>query len=352
MQSTDANTTCSGWPQVQNRCAIPAVRHRRYTGPVPTLAQLRSSSCWVWVCCAEFGCYHAFAMGVRPAIIRWGADASSDLLRQRARCSSCGHLGASLRHPSWSGDVHGGDSLFPAERMRPSSVRSSQPLSTEHVAYRVPLLTFEPCIPTQADRPPLAPVGSRDQDGRFPSHCPPRCCRRSAHYPQRPRLDGPLSDHRGLCRPAALPVVRDRRRGRDRDEHGRAVFERLQNGPRVKPEAILFAFDLIELDGQDLRREPLLTRKKTLLSLIKGAPAGIRYNEHLEGEGDVSFAMPASSAARASYRSAPNRRLRLALTWPLVPVKPQGPFHLPRSAPAPLARRLRLLLPTAQEVTK
>jgi hypothetical protein len=52
-----------------------------------------------------------------PLIIRWGEHASSDVLRQRARCSRCGHLGATLRHPSWSGDVHAGDSPFPVERL-------------------------------------------------------------------------------------------------------------------------------------------------------------------------------------------------------------------------------------------
>ena len=47
------------------------------------------------------------------------------------------------------------------------------------------------------------------------------------------------------------------------DDQGRAVFDRLQNGPRIKPDAILFAFDLLELDSKDLRREPLQTRKAT-----------------------------------------------------------------------------------------
>jgi ATP-dependent DNA ligase len=45
----------------------------------------------------------------------------------------------------------------------------------------------------------------------------------------------------------------------------------------------MFAFDLLELAAEDLRREALLTRKSTLLSLLEGAPAGIVYNEHLEG---------------------------------------------------------------------
>jgi len=34
---------------------------------------------------------------------RKGADASSDVLRQRARCTACGDKGATLQHPSWGG---------------------------------------------------------------------------------------------------------------------------------------------------------------------------------------------------------------------------------------------------------
>ena len=32
-----------------------------------------------------------------------GADASSNVLRQRARCTACGHKGATLQHPGWGG---------------------------------------------------------------------------------------------------------------------------------------------------------------------------------------------------------------------------------------------------------
>ena len=153
-----------------------------------------------------------------------------------------------------------------------------------------PPVAFEPCIPTQADRPPSGAgwlheikmdgfrlIARRDAGGV-------RLITRNGHdwTDRYPTIAGSVGRLR--CRSCVIDgevvIV---------DEHGRAVFERLQNGPRIKPEAVLFAFDLIELDGQDLRREPLLTRKKTLLSLVKGAPAGIRYNEHLEGEGDVIF---------------------------------------------------------------
>jgi hypothetical protein len=106
----------------RNRRAIDRMSRRRYTGPVPTLAQLRASSCWVWVCCDRFGCTHSGPWPYAPLIIRWGQEASSDMLRQRARCSRCGYLGATLRHPSWSGDIHAGDSPFPAERIRFTAV--------------------------------------------------------------------------------------------------------------------------------------------------------------------------------------------------------------------------------------
>jgi hypothetical protein len=51
----------------------------------------------------------------------------------------------------------------------------------------------------------------------------------------------------------------------------------------------LYAFDLIELNGDDLRRDPLEVRKATLASVVEAAP-GIRFNEHMEGDGSAVFA--------------------------------------------------------------
>ena len=42
-------------------------------------------------------------------------------------------------------------------------------------------------------------------------------------------------------------------------------------------------FDLIELNGDDLRRDPLEVRKATLASILAKAGPGIRFNEHIEG---------------------------------------------------------------------
>src|SRR5215831_8866194 len=50
----------------------------------------------------------------------------------------------------------------------------------------------------------------------------------------------------------------------------------------------LYAFDLIELNDDDLRRDPLEVRKATLGSIV--AKASIRFNEHLGGDGPTVFA--------------------------------------------------------------
>ena len=52
----------------------------------------------------------------------------------------------------------------------------------------------------------------------------------------------------------------------------------------------LFAFDLIELNGQDLRREPIEIRKRELGKLLRlSAQIGLHLNEHIAEPGDVVF---------------------------------------------------------------
>ena len=83
---------------------------RQPPGPRPTLAELQRSHCWTWVYCEK--CLHHAPMALVPLIIRWGAETSSDRLRQRARCTKCGHKGATLQHPGWAG-THIGFQPFP-----------------------------------------------------------------------------------------------------------------------------------------------------------------------------------------------------------------------------------------------
>jgi bifunctional non-homologous end joining protein LigD len=73
------------------------------------------------------------------------------------------------------------------------------------------------------------------------------------------------------------------------DDNGMPSFDRLRH--RRHDEAVfLYAFDLIELNGDDLRREPLEVRKATLASLLSKARPGIRVNEHIEADGPTVFA--------------------------------------------------------------
>jgi bifunctional non-homologous end joining protein LigD len=72
------------------------------------------------------------------------------------------------------------------------------------------------------------------------------------------------------------------------DENGLAAFE-LIRGHRHNAAAVLCAFDLIELDGEDLRREPIETRKSTLKSLLRGKHAGITFNAHFIADGAIVY---------------------------------------------------------------
>src|SRR3954463_4836484 len=73
------------------------------------------------------------------------------------------------------------------------------------------------------------------------------------------------------------------------DEKGVTSFHLLRHR-RNEPQAFLYAFDLLELNGTDLRREPIEARKATLASILRKARHGVRLNEHLEHpEGAVVF---------------------------------------------------------------
>jgi bifunctional non-homologous end joining protein LigD len=65
-------------------------------------------------------------------------------------------------------------------------------------------------------------------------------------------------------------------------------FDRLRYRRR-DASVILFAFDLIELNGEDLRRTPLEQRKTALTKLLSRAGPRIQFNEHIEEEGALVF---------------------------------------------------------------
>lgn len=83
---------------------VPAMSRRDFAPP-PTLSQIQRVTCWVWLVCN--GCRHFCPVTLAPFVIRWGPDASSDRLRNAARCERCGTKGAVLQHPSWTGSETG-----------------------------------------------------------------------------------------------------------------------------------------------------------------------------------------------------------------------------------------------------
>jgi bifunctional non-homologous end joining protein LigD len=66
------------------------------------------------------------------------------------------------------------------------------------------------------------------------------------------------------------------------DAHGRTVFAALMKRRR---EARFYAFDLLWVDGEDLRSLPLLTRKKRLTRIIPARSASILYADHTKRSG-------------------------------------------------------------------
>jgi ATP-dependent DNA ligase len=72
------------------------------------------------------------------------------------------------------------------------------------------------------------------------------------------------------------------------DANGLAVFELLRSC-RYNHVAMLCAFDLIELDGKNLRRTPIEERKYALANLLYRDHDGIAFNKHYVCDGAVVY---------------------------------------------------------------
>ena len=148
---------------------------------------------------------------------------------------------------------------------------------------RRPVGFIEPCIPTRAYKPPAGPQWLHEikHDGYRLI-----VCRRGDRVRLFTRRGYDWTDRYPLIVAAAdaLPcnatidgevVVCDRA--------GVADFERLHSREHDR-QAFLWAFDLLELDGEDLRPSPLFERKGALRRLLRRAKAGIHFVDHLEGD--------------------------------------------------------------------
>ncbi len=107
------------------------------------------------------------------------------------------------------------------------------------------------------------------------------------------------------------------------DERGITDFQRLQNslgdGDGDGEGHVYYAFDLLHLNGQDLRSAPLTERKAALAELFKGLPKGLattlRVSDHVVGQGpeflhkacELGVEGIVSKRASAPYRSGRGR---------------------------------------------
>jgi len=152
---------------------------------------------------------------------------------------------------------------------------------------------IEPCLPTLAHAAPSGPqwVHEIKHDGyRF-------ICRRERdrvrvfsrrgnEYTERvPRIVDTL---------ARLPVTSVTLDGEGVawSAEGVTDFELLRAalGRPAKREVFLYAFDLLELDGRDLRREPWSDRRWKLARLLRGAGHGVQLSDHMDGnDGEAMF---------------------------------------------------------------
>jgi bifunctional non-homologous end joining protein LigD len=148
---------------------------------------------------------------------------------------------------------------------------------------------IDPCIPTLAAKPPAGPdwVHEIKHDGYRlivrRDGAAVRLFTRRGHdwtdrYPAVAAAAGKLRARSFIMDGEAVVVGVD----------GVAVFDALHRR-RKASDALLYAFDLLELDGEDLRPLPLSARKAKLARLLARKPVGIVFNEHTEEDGATVF---------------------------------------------------------------
>jgi bifunctional non-homologous end joining protein LigD len=174
---------------------------------------------------------------------------------------------------------------------------------------------IDPCIPTLAAKPPSGPdwVHEIKHDGYR------LIVRRDGKAVRLFTRRGHDWTHRYPSIAAGAAMLRARSFTLDGEAvvcgaDGLAVFDALHRRHEAT-DAILYAFDLLELNGKDLRPMPLGERRAKLARLLARASTGIVFNEHTDEEGAVVFRHACklglegivSKRLTAPYRSGPSR---------------------------------------------
>ena len=161
-------------------------------------------------------------------------------------------------------------------------------------ALHPPPAFIEPCLPTNGSAVPCGPKWAYEikHDGfRF-------ICRRDGYRVRVFSRGGYDWTDRVPLIAEALTALRVKSVTLDGERvvcgpDGVSDFDLLRaavGGRKGSRDAFLYAFDLLELDGSGLRREPWETRRATLASLLGKAADGIRLSEHIGGtDGEAVF---------------------------------------------------------------
>jgi bifunctional non-homologous end joining protein LigD len=99
------------------------------------------------------------------------------------------------------------------------------------------------------------------------------------------------------------------------DARGVSHFQSLQETLSRKRtgDLVYFAFDLLHVDGSDLREAPLSERKALLARLLRGTGRTIRYSEHVEGQGGIFYDRACRMGLEgivSKHKNAPYRSVR------------------------------------------
>jgi bifunctional non-homologous end joining protein LigD len=158
----------------------------------------------------------------------------------------------------------------------------------------MPARPYAPCLPTLVKKPPTGAEWLHEVkwDGyRFVCHLSGGKVRMmtrnaldwSSNFPAIVEAIGKLPAKSAIIDGEAVIL----------DEKGVAHFASLQQafakGGGKARDAILYAFDLLAVDGEDLRREPLVSRREALARLLKRVKRGgaLQLSEEVEGPADV-----------------------------------------------------------------
>jgi bifunctional non-homologous end joining protein LigD len=124
---------------------------------------------------------------------------------------------------------------------------------------------------------------------------------------------------------------------------GRSQFERMRLAVSRdgSPDAFLYAFDVLELDGRDLRDEPWARRRALLVQLLADAEPGIRLCEHIEDvDGAVVFRAACTMGLEGVVAKRRDSRFRSGRSRDWIKVKNMAHPAIERAMLIALSKRL------------